>query len=142
MQTQWLIPLDGSDQALRALDVAVQEAQARSTPPALVLLHVQAPLSSDITRFIDGKTVDDYHREAGEKVLQPARAKLDASGLAYTAHIMVGDIAPTISEFAKSKGCQMIVMGAHGTGSAMGVLLGSVSAKVIHSSSLSVLLVH
>jgi len=142
MQTQWLIPLDGSDQALRALELAVEEAQARVVKPELLLLHVQAPLSSDITRFIDGKTVDDYHREGGEKVLQPARDALAASGLAYSAHILVGEIAPTIAEFANSKGCSKIIMGAHGTGSALGLLLGSVSAKVIHLSPLNVLLVH
>lgn len=142
MQTQWLIPLDGSEQALRALDAAVGEAQARSVKPALVLLHVQSPLSSDVSRFIDAKTIDEYHREAGEKVLQPARDKLAASGLDYTAHIMVGEVAPTIAAFGTSKGCQMVVMGAHGTGSALGLLLGSVSAKVIHLTPLHVLLVH
>lgn len=142
MQTRWLIPLDGSAQALRALQFAAQEAQARKEPPELVLLNVQAPLSSDITRFIDDKTVDDYHREAGEKVLQAARAALAGSGLPLAAHILVGEIAPTIVEYGSSQGCQMIVMGAHGSGSAMGVLLGSVSAKVVHNSPLNVLLVH
>lgn len=142
MQTQWLIPLDGSDQALRALDFAVQEALARTVKPSLLLLHVEAPLSSDISRFIDSQTIDDYHREAGEKALQPARERLATSGLEHTFHIMVGEIAPTIAGFGDSKGCQMIVMGAHGTGSALGLLLGSVSSKVIHLSPLSVLLVH
>lgn len=142
MQTKWLIPLDGSDQALRALDFAVQEAQARTVKPNLVLLHVEAPLSSDISRFIDSQTINDYHREAGEKVIQPAREKLATSGLAHTSHILVGEVAPTIAGFGDSKGCQMIVMGAHGNGSALGLLLGSVSAKVIHLSRLNVLLVH
>jgi nucleotide-binding universal stress UspA family protein len=142
MQTQWLIPLDGSEHALRALDAAVLEAQARSVKPALVLLHVQSPLSSDVSRFIDAKTIDEDHREAGEKVLQPARDKLDSSGLTYTAHIMVGEVAPTIAAFGTSKGCQMVVMGARGMGSALGLLMGSVSAKVIHQTPLNVMLVH
>lgn len=142
MTTQWLIPLDGSEQALRALDFAVQEASARIDKPQLLALHVASPLSSNITRFIDQATVDDYHREEGDKVLQPAREKLVASGLVYSSHLLVGEVAPTIAEFAASKGCQMIVMGARGTGSAMGALLGSISARVIHLSQRAVLLVH
>lgn len=142
MQNTWLIPLDGSEQALRALDFALQEAQAHREPPQLVLLHVQSPLSTDISRFIDGKTIDDYHRECGDKVLQPARDTVAASGLSHTSHIMVGDIASTIAEVASNNTCRLIVMGAQGTGGAAGLLLGSVSTKVLHRSTVAVMLVH
>jgi nucleotide-binding universal stress UspA family protein len=142
MKTLWLIPLDGSEQALRALDLAVQEAQARIEKPHLLALHVEPSLSSNITRFIDRATVDDYHRENGDKVLQPARDQLAASGLEHSTHLLVGECAPTIVEFARDKGCQMIVMGARGTGGTIAGLLGSVTSRVIHLSPMSVLLVH
>jgi nucleotide-binding universal stress UspA family protein len=142
MKTHWLIPLDGSDQALRALDFAVQEAAARIDKPQLLALHVAPSFSANITRFIDQSTVDDYHREEGDKVLQPARDKLLASGLEYSSHLLVGEVAPTIADFAASKGCQIIVMGARGAGNAMGALLGSVSSRVVHLSQRAVLLVH
>ena len=97
--------------------------------------------SSDITRFIDEKVVEDFHREAGDAALAQARQKLDAAGLAYSSHIMMGETAPTIVEFAKDKACSLIVMGAHGFGSAVGLFMGSVTVKVVHLSTVPVLLV-
>lgn len=141
MQTKWLIPFDGSDHALRALDVAVSEAKVRQIPPALILLNVQAPLPSDITRFIDRKAVDDYHLEEGKKVLSRAEERLNASSLVHTCHILVGDVSTSISELASSNGCSMIIMGTYGHGSVVGMVLGSVATKVVHIALVPVLLV-
>lgn len=141
MQTSWLIPFDGSDQSMRALELAISEAKSRQITPALVLLNVQMPLPSDITRFIDRNTVDDYHLEEGEKVLTRAKERLSASSLIHTFHILVGDVSTTISEFASRSGCSMIIMGAHGHGSVKGLVVGSVTTKVLHSALVPVLLV-
>lgn len=78
MQTSWLIPFDGSDHSQRALELAISEAKARLITPALVALNVQPSLPSDITRFIDRNTVDDYHLGEGEKVLAGVKERLSA----------------------------------------------------------------
>ncbi|MDP2680239.1 MAG: universal stress protein, partial [Rhodoferax sp.] len=70
-----------------------------------------------------------------------ARQKLDAAGLAYSSHIMMGETAPTLVEFATDKTCSLIVMGARGLGNVAGLLLGSVATKVVKLSTLPVLLV-
>ena len=139
--SQWLIPFDGSDHSLRALDLAIQEAKARLDAPRLLLLNVQLPLSGDITRFIDRNTVNDFHREAGEKILAATKERLESCGLEHSQHILVGQVAHAIVEFADTKGCSMIVMGAHGHGSVSGLLMGSVATKVLHQTSLPVLLI-
>ena len=139
--SQWLIPFDGSDHSLRALDLAIQEAKARLEPPRLLLLNVQLPLSGDITRFIDRNTVNDFHRESGEKILSVAKERLESCGLDHSQHILVGQVAHTIVEFADTKECSMIVMGAHGHGSVSGLLMGSVATKVLHQTRLPVLLI-
>ena len=141
MQTSWLVPFDGSAHSLRALDLAVSEAKARQITPALVLLNVQMPLPSDITRFIDSNTVDDHHREEGEKVLACAKERLSASSLIHSFHILVGDVSKTILEVASSSCCSMIIMGSHGHGSVKGLIVGSVTTKVLHSAIVPVLLV-
>ncbi|HPW27777.1 MAG TPA: universal stress protein [Rhodoferax sp.] len=138
---QWLVPFDGSDHSVRALELAIQEAKARHDAPKLLLLNVQLPLSGDITRFIDRNTVNDFHREAGEKMLDAAKPPLESCGLEYAQHILVGPVASTIVEFAESKGCSMIVMGAHGHGGVSGLLMGSVATKVLHQTRLPVLLI-
>lgn len=141
MNTSWLIAVDGSAPSLKVIDYVVTEAASRVSRPQLFLVNVQAPLSSDITRFIDEKVVEDFHREAGDAALAQARQKLDTAGLAYSSHIMMGETAPTLVEFAKDKGCSLIVMGAHGFGSVAGLFMGSVTVKVVHLSTVPVLLV-
>ncbi|MGB4359713.1 MAG: universal stress protein [Rhodoferax sp.] len=141
MNTSWLIAIDGSEPSLKVIDYVITEAANRLTRPQLLLVNVQPPLSNDITRFIEEKVVSDYHRETGDAALAQARQKLDAAGLAYSSHIMLGEAAPTLVEFAADKGCSMIVMGARGLGSAAGLLMGSVATKVVKLSTVPVLLV-
>lgn len=141
MNTSWLIAVDGSEPSLKTIDHVVSEAADRSPRPQLFLINVQAPLSSDITRFIDEKLVEDFHREAGDKALAQAKQKLDAAGLTYSAHIMIGETAPTIVGFANDKACKLIVVGAHGFGSVIGALMGSITTKVIQLSTVPVLVV-
>ncbi|HSN80361.1 MAG TPA: universal stress protein [Rhodoferax sp.] len=141
MNTSWLIAIDGSVPSLKVIDYVITEAASRTVKPELFLVNVQTPLSSDISRFIDEKVVADFHREAGDTALAQAKQMLDAAGLAYSAHIMMGEAAPTIVEFAKDKGCSQIVMGAHGFGSIVGLFLGSVTTKVVKLSTVPVMVV-
>ncbi len=141
MNTSWLIAVDGSEPSLKVIDHVITEVASRVAKPQLFLVNVQSPLSSDITRFIDEKVVDDFHREAADAALAPARQKLDAAGLAYSAHIMIGEAAPTLVEFATDKGCTMILMGARGLGSVPGLLMGSVTTKMIKLANVPVLVV-
>ncbi len=140
-KTSWLIAVDGSEPSRKVIDYIVTEAASRVSAPELILVNVQAPLSSDITRFINKKIVSDFHREAGDSALAPARQKLDAAGLAYSAHIMMGETASTLIELATDKGCSLIVMGARGLGSVVGLLMGSVTTKVVKLASVPVLVV-
>lgn len=137
---RWVIPFDGSEHAIRALELAIREGKERQSKPQLLVLNVQLPLSADITRFIDGKTVDDFHREAGEKVLLAAEGLLEGSGLAHDRYILVGQVAHTISNFAASHACSMIVMGTHGHTTVAGLIMGSVTTRLLHETSLPVLL--
>jgi len=138
--THWLIPFDGSDHSIRALNLAIQEANARLTKPKLLLLNVQSPLPSDVTRFIDGSAIDDFHRENGEKTLHPAVKTLETSGLEYRVNILVGVIAQTIVDFGIEHACSMVIMGTHGLSGALGLVMGSVTTKVLHQSTLPLLL--
>ena len=141
MNSSYLIAVDGSDPALRAVDHVIQDAANRRTPAQIYLVNVQPPLPNDVTRFIDNQTVEDFHRESGDAVLAVARQKLTEAGMAFTAHLLIGDAAAAIVNFAKEKGCSMIVMGAHGFGHVVGLFMGSVTVKVVQLSTVPVLLI-
>lgn len=138
---KWLLPVDGSVAALRAVDHLIAEARQRQDCPQILLLNVQSALPADITRFVSGSAVQDYHREAGEAALAEARRRLDQAGLACSTHILIGDTAPGIANFAREQACTRIVIGARGLGAVAGLLLGSVTHRVMQLTDLPVLLV-
>ena len=141
MNTPWLIPVDGSQPSLNAVDYVIREAANHTEPPQIFLVNVQTALSSDITRFINGRTIEDFHREEGNAALASAKEKLEAAQLSFSSHILIGETANSLVDFAKKKTCSLIIMGTHGFNSVVGLLMGSVTVKVVHLSPIPVLLV-
>ncbi|ACV33901.1 universal stress protein [Accumulibacter sp.] len=127
-----LIPFDGSDNALRAVDHLISLVQARE-PMEVHLLHVREPIDSwEIRRVLTADEIAALQLSEGEDALQAARQRLDAAGISYTATILVGDVAQTIARHATEIGCDKIIMGSSGASAIAGLLLGSVTMKVIH----------
>ncbi|MFC4278026.1 universal stress protein [Achromobacter aloeverae] len=127
-----LVPIDGSESALRALQYVVDHKQMFE-PLTLHLLNVPIPINSPhVRRFIDSSTIQHYHQEEGDAALAAARALLDGKGIPYTAHIRAGSSAETIVATADEHHCDQIVMGTRGLGAAAGMWLGSVTTKTLH----------
>jgi len=137
-----LVPIDGSENALRALRHIVSIRDLYREPMELHLLNVQLPVASGAVKmFISQQQLHDYYREEGVKALAAARALLDQAGIDYQHHIGVGEIAATIVSYAKEKRCQQIVMGSRGGGGFSGVLLGSTAIRVVQLADVPVMLV-
>ena len=79
--------------------------------------------------------------EAKAKALAAAKRLLDASGLAYTDHILVGQTAEAIVQHANAAFCDMIAVATRGMGAAANLLLGSVASKVLQLSAVPVMVV-
>ena len=143
--TKILVPVDGSEHALRAVRVAAEMAlkyQAKllllSVVPApgfALLGPVGAPAdltdyyrlgNEEANRAIDGakKVAQEAGVEAGGKVVQP-----------------VNSAAEAICEYAASENVSVIVMGTRGLGGFKKLVLGSVSGGVVSNSHCSVLVV-
>jgi len=136
-----LIPVDGSDHSQRAVK-QVLDLAASGAALEIFLLNVQLPIASGHARmFVTQDDVDAYHREEGLAALAGARALLDGTGLPCTHHIAVGRVAETIVRFARERGVDKIVMGTHGRGGLLEVLMGSVAREVLRDATVPVLLV-
>jgi nucleotide-binding universal stress UspA family protein len=70
-----------------------------------------------------------------------SKGSLNAAGLAYRTRILVGPVAETLVRHAVDKRCDLILIGSRGMTEVGKALLGSTAAKVLHLSSLPVLLV-
>ena len=128
-----LLPVDGSENALRATRFTISLVASCGGQVELHLLTVQLPiLSGDVKMFVSQEQINAYYRDEANKALASARALLDGAGVRYVFHIGVGQIAETIAAYAKDKACDQVVMGNRGLGSVSGLLLGSVTTKVLH----------
>lgn len=136
-----LVPVDGSSHAERAVNQVVELAK-NGAALEITLLNVQIPIASGHARmFLTHDEVEAYHQEEGLAALASARALLEAAGLPYTQHIAVGHVAETIVRFAGERNVDKIVMGTHGRGGLLEVLLGSVAHEVLKHASVPVLMV-
>lgn len=128
-----LIPVDGSANALRAVEHVIRSVAGLKESPQLLLLNVQWNVASaNVKLFINQQTIDDYYREQGMAALAPARTALDAAGMPYQYHISVGMPAEAIAQYADEQAVDQIVMGRQGQGGLQSLLLGSVVNKVLH----------
>jgi nucleotide-binding universal stress UspA family protein len=140
MTQKWLLPIDGSDIALTAVRWVVDNAKAMHEVPEIHLINIQAVLPSDIGRFISAETIKEFHLENGMAALAAARDQLTTAGLTPTLHVLIGDPATGITDFAAGHGCSQIVIGTRGHSGLTGTLLGSVAMKVVHHAKVPVLL--
>ena len=135
-----LLPVDGSDASQRGIAYIIANRESVSGAE-LHLLNVQSPLPSRMTESISHGVVHQYHLEQGENELAGARAELDAAGLKYVSSIEVGPAAEVIARYAREKKIDQIILGTRGLGAVTGMLLGSVTIKIIRATNTPVLLV-
>lgn len=136
-----LVPVDGSEHAARAIDLAADIALKYGCPRDL--LHVQTELgSARIPRALESYVQLEHAemseaellRQAGAELLAQAKARARKAGVQAVGTVLVaGDAAAGIAEHARANDVDLIVMGRRGLGGLGGLLLGSVSHKVAQS---------
>ena len=138
-----LVAVDGSKHALAAVQCVIDHAEWYREKPSveLVTVHLPVPSFHGMGAVIGKQHFERYYREEGEERLAAAREKLDAAGIRYSTHILVGPIAESIVEKAMNTGCDLVCIGSRGMSELGKALLGSTATKVLHLSDLPVLLV-
>ena len=128
-----LVPVDGSDNAMRAVQYAAHAAKDhKSASIHLLTVHPEPMVYGAITVYIDRDKLKEVYREQGEALLKRATAAVAASGVPCTQEMVFGDVAPSIAQRAEELGSDVIVMGTRGLGALGSLVLGSVATKVVH----------
>ncbi len=145
MFTHILVPVDGSKNAMAALEKAV--ALSKLSGAALTLLtvyrhHSMLEASFSMVRRDDPGSMDDIMRGHAKEVAEEAKAQAVALGATEArAFVRNGPVARSIVTFAEEHDADLIVIGSRGLGSIEGYLLGSVSHKVTGMADCPVLVV-
>lgn len=140
---QWLVAVDGSAHARRALDAVARLAPQIKDGVRVLLLNVAAPMIyyGELPPF-DLEGVERAQRAEQERLLAQALAEARAGGLVdVVTQAARGEPAAEIVRVASEGGVDQIVMGTHGRGAVGSLLIGSVAQRVLHLAGVPVLLV-
>ena len=128
-----LVPVDGSEDASKAIEFAVDIAKQNNA--TIHFLHVVKPthVPTSAKSQINWQPYIDHTREVGNQTLLAAKDAADKKGVNRVETAMTeGDPAEEIISYTKDHHFDMIVMGGRGTGSPKAPGLGNVSSKVSH----------
>ena len=142
-----LLPLDGSDQAFKALDFASDLAEKYGA--ALLVLYVvtKHELPESVRQFaqvehIEGPLNWIYDEVVAKNVLVEAQDRAQRKGVTSIETLIYdGNPAKLIVEVAGSKNADLIVMGTRGLSDIKGLFMGSVAHKVNQMASCTVVTV-
>jgi nucleotide-binding universal stress UspA family protein len=132
-----LVPLDGSNYSKKALFQACD--MAKNYQANLILVYVVDKSLS--LNLLDRNEYLKMLRKFGKKVLIKGKETAKDKGIDTTTVMKEGNITNEIVKLAKSKKCNLIIVGSKGLGATARFFLGSISNKLANNSPCSVLIV-
>jgi len=132
-----LVPLDGSANSFRGLDVAIHMArQSQGTVTGLYVMGIVKPKVSDAITPLEKV----FLKNAG-KIMKKAKLQAAKRGILFLDRLSYGDDGKEIVKIAERENFDLIVIGSRGMGSAKEMFLGSTSNYVLHKSKKPVMVV-
>lgn len=138
--THILVPTDFSGSAREATDYAID--LARACQAKITLLHVIVDPVVYIPALGGYMPEPRDMEQFSETALAEWIASEDGDGLTIAREWIHGQPVDSILEVAKTRGCDLVVMGTHGRGLISHLLVGSVAERVVRRSRVPVLTVH
>ena len=132
-----LVPLDGSANSFRGLDVAIHMArQSHATITGLYVAGITKPRTNEPITPLERILL-----EHAQKIMKKAKLKAAKKGILFVDRVSYGDDGKRIVSIAERDNFDMIVIGSRGMGAAKEIFLGSTSNYVLHKSKKPVLVV-
>lgn len=133
---KWLLAVDGSESAKRAVRHVAKLAKDSKSPHVHVL-NVRDPLP----KIVDNGKAEQQAREAGREIVAATERLLLDAGVACVTEVVIGDPAGAIVRRANELACDGIVVGSRGMSPLQNVIMGSIATRVVSLSDLPVTLV-
>lgn len=127
-----LLPVDGSHYSDNAIDYAVYLAELSGAHVTVVSCYEWLSGFPEISESVV-KELKEKLRIQAETVLRGAAEILSQNGIEHETKSISGSPGTMLSNLAKSKEFDLIVMGSHGHSDISGLFLGSVTHKVLNT---------
>lgn len=126
-----LLPTDGSDRSIRAIKAGIELAKALDAKVTGLFVSEQTYIPE----------VDDGPKPRAEAALSTIAQLTKEAGVTSVCVSMSGKTPQdVIVQYAREKGCDLIIMGTHGRSKVGKLFLGSAAASVIADCEIPVLL--
>lgn len=138
MYNRILVPLDGSQKADKALDVALEVSKNFGCEIQLLSIvhHIHNDADSLSSKLYEGLSTNAH------KIIEAARDRAWNKGLTIKGYVRDGNPKKEICEFAKENDADLIIMGKSGANAFDRLVLGSTTAYVIRNADTQVLVVN
>ena len=123
-----LVAVDGSEHSMRAAEYAANLVKPMGAEIILAHCHKHYPVLLGEPYF--QKAIDKINKEA-QQLMKPYLELLEEKGIPHTERILEGSPAEMISDVARTEKVDMIVMGSRGLNDLEGLLLGSVTHRML-----------
>jgi nucleotide-binding universal stress UspA family protein len=136
-----LVPVDGSPFTKRMLAYLAAHDEWLGSQHDYTVIYVVPAVPPRAAAALDKAIVKAHYDEEAEKVFKPIRTFFDKQGLKATFVSKVGQPAEAISTLAEKGKFDLLVLGSHGHGTFVNLVMGSVATKVLAQCGTPVLLV-
>ncbi len=140
MLSKLLVPVDGSENSLRALDHAIY--LAKKTGANITAMNV---IENPPTVYVESqKLLNDLlakFREESANILDKCKQIAEKNDVKIETVMGEGDAASTIVGYAQEGDFDTIIIGRRGLGRFKEMMLGSISNKVLHHAKCTVMIV-
>jgi nucleotide-binding universal stress UspA family protein len=146
MYTKILLATDGSKHAAKTAEFArdLVKLNPAATAQIVYVRHVNREYHAyrwaEVEVPLHGEALKKVEA-AEQEILAQARGAFEAAGVTAQTRVLTGDPATELCRVATEEGFDLIVMGSRGMSELVGLLLGSVSDRVLHLAHCPVLIV-
>ena len=135
-----LLSVDGSAYTQRMLDYITTHSDWLGKHHRYTVLHVVPYMQPRAAAVAPRATIEAFYRDEIELVLGPVRSTLTSRGIESDYLGKPGNVADVICHEARDGGYDLVVMGSHGHGNFLNLVMGSVATKVLGGCNVPVLL--
>jgi nucleotide-binding universal stress UspA family protein len=136
-----LLAVDGSSYTKKMLAYLATHDDLFTPASEYVVFTVQPVLPPRARAVVGKDIVDQYYREEAEKILAPVTKFLLRHGIDAKSEWRAGHVGETIAKFAESGKFDLVILGSHGHGALVNLVMGSVTTQVLAHCRVPLLLV-
>ena len=136
-----LLAVDGSSYTKKMLAYLTTHEELFAQGNDYTVFTAQPALPPRARAVVGKEAVETYYSEEAEKVLAPVSKFLLRHGITTKSVWKTGHAGESIAKFADSGKFDLLVMGSHGHGTLVNLVMGSVATQVLAHCKVPVLLV-